>query len=564
VRHSSGEQRFTSVALTLALWVLCGCATSAPPAGLLRQQRLLADATRIVASQEGSPAPDEDDDPEDDIEQGRSAPVAMEDAPGDESGSRVRRLMREEDAPPEDGSEGSVGWRDGVGDGRPLPVPFSLDNFQGLLEQVGVSHEVLPRDGRTLSPEQAVRLLGHLLEAEVGLVEFPRQRMAAHLLLEVATGEGPVTREELHARMDRFHRLRVVRPDGYLVRTVTGEAVQRAGEVRLDPDGTLRAGRYEVGPFYAVEDGKLWPVDAGLEVPRGAKPLGPYVPDDGVVLPALEGAGLALGDTLEGLCRLAFHPSESLEGLAQLPGAVRVLFQNAPEYWEAFRQKPRGEQVRTVSRLLAHVLLTVGTSGAGVVKAVAWGEKLSRLSVPLLTLTKRGELVLRLVAVPGRAVAVAGQGLSVTWGLHQAKVGAGGGGGWVPPVGGPGQWVPKNERMSQRSRAFQHKVTKAPAGWVYRVQRNGEKADFDGFDVDQRLLQETKGLGYDKHFDADLKPKRYFQGARRLVRQAQRQQQVANGVPIRWHVAEPRMVAILKKLFRDAEIKGIDVVYTPQ
>jgi hypothetical protein len=44
----------------------------------------------------------------------------------------------------------------------------------------------------------------------------------------------------------------------------------------------------------------------------------------------------------------------------------------------------------------------------------------------------------------------------------------------------------------------------------------------------------------------------------------QRQQQVANGVPIRWHVAEPRMVAILKKLFRDAEIKGIDVVYTPQ
>ncbi len=131
-------------------------------------------------------------------------------------------------------------------------------------------------------------------------------------------------------------------------------------------------------------------------------------------------------------------------------------------------------------------------------------------------------------------------------------------------MGGPGQWVPKNERMSPRSRAFQHKVTNAPAGWVYRVWRNGEKADFDGFDFDQHLLLETKGVGYDKHFDVDLKPKRYFQGARRLVRQAQRQRQVANGVPIRWHVAEPRMVAILKKLFRDAEIKGIDVVYTPQ
>jgi len=127
-------------------------------------------------------------------------------------------------------------------------------------------------------------------------------------------------------------------------------------------------------------------------------------------------------------------------------------------------------------------------------------------------------------------------------------------------VGGPGQWVPKNERMSPRSRVFQHKVTKAPAGWVYRVWRDGEKADFDGFD--QGVLRETKGLGYDKHFDADLEPKKYFQGAKRLVRQARRQAQVANGILIRWHVAEPRMVAILKKLFEANNIKGIDVVYT--
>ncbi|MFE8596160.1 Tox-REase-5 domain-containing protein [Archangium violaceum] len=574
-----GGMRFSLVVLTLALLVLGGCARGAPLAGLLVSPRSHRPASAI-STQARPPGPvddsvrtavapgdpsstDEDDDPEDDVEEGPDASVLMADAPGDESGSRVRRPVREEDEPLEDGGEDSVGWRDGVGEGRPWPVPFSVDHFQGLLVQVGVSPEVLPEDGSTLSPEQAVQLLGHLLEAEAGLGEFPRQRMAAHLLLEVATGAGPVTREELHARLDRFHRLRVVRPDGYLVRAVTGEAVQRAGEVWLAEDGTLRAGRYEVGPFYAVDDGQLWPVDTGLEVPRGAKPLGAYVPDDGVVVPALEGAGLALGDTLEGLSRLVFHPGESLAGLTQLPGAVRVLFQNAPEYWEAFRQKPRGEQVREGSRLLANVLLTVGTSGAGAVKAVGWGEKLGRLSVPLLTLTKRGELVLRLVAVPGRAVTVAGQGLSVAWGLHLAKVGASGGGGWVPPVGGPGQWVPKNERMSPRSRAFQHKVTKAPAGWVYRVWRNGEKADFDGFDLEQRLLKETKGLGYDKHFDANLEPKKYYQGAKRLVRQAERQRRVANGIPIRWHVAEPRMVDILKKLFRNAGIKGIEVLHTP-
>jgi hypothetical protein len=289
------------------------------------------------------------------------------------------------------------------------------------------------------------------------------------------------------------------------------------------------------------------------------------VPDEGVVLPALEGAGLALGDTVEGLYQLVFKPGETLEGMAQLPGAMRVLFQNAPEYWEAFRQKPQGEQVRTVSRLVANVLLTVGSSGAGAVKSATWGEKLSRLSVPLLALTREGELVLRLVAVPERVVAVAGQGLSVTWGLHMARVGAGAGGGsnWTPPVGGPGQWVPKNEHMSARSRHFQHKVTRAPAGWVYRVWRNGEKADFDGFDFDQGVLLETKGLGYDKHFDAKLTPKRYFEGAKRLVRQAQRQERIANGVPIRWHVAEPRMVDILKKLFKQARVTGIEVVHTP-
>ncbi|HYO51825.1 Tox-REase-5 domain-containing protein [Archangium sp.] len=563
----------------LAALVLGGCATGAPPGGLfpglrphrltpafykeVREQPPVADSVRVSAPRDDANAPDEDDDPEDDVdeeeEEGTSGVVA--EAPEDSSRSRVRRPAVGKDEPLEDRGEGQVGWRDGVGDGRPRPVPMSVDYFQGLLEEVGVPADALPVEGHTLSPEQAVRLMGHLLEAEVKLGDFARQRMAAHLLLEVATGAGPVTREELHARMDRFHRLRVVRPDGYLVRPVTGEAVQRAGEVRLAEDGTLRAGRYEVGPFYAVEDGRLWPVDTGLEVPRGAKPLGPYVPDEGVVLPALEGAGLALGDTVEGLYRLVFKPGQTLEGIAQLPGAVSVLFENAPGYWEAFRQKPRGEQVRTVSRLVSNVLLTVGSAGAGAAKSATWGEKLSRLSVPLLSLTREGELVLRLVAVPGRAVAVAGQGLSVTWGLHMAKVGAGGGGNWTPPVGGPGQWVPKNERMSARSRNFQHKVTKAPAGWVYRIILHGEKVDFDGFD--KGVLLETKGLGYDKHFDANLDARQYFRGAARLIRQAKRQEQVANGIPIRWHVAEPRMVAILKKLFDANNIKGIDVVYTP-
>jgi hypothetical protein len=374
----------------MALLVLAGCATGAPPGRLFpglrphrltpalyeaREQRHADDSARTSISSEAENAPDEDDDPEDDVEEEEeSAPVAVASTPGGSSRARARGPAVEEEVPLEDRGGGRIGWPDGVGDGRPYTVPMSVDYFQGLLERVGLPAEALPVDGSTLSPEQAVRLMGRLLEVEVTVGDFARQRMAAHLLLEVATGAGPVTRQELHARMDRFHRLRVVRPDGYLVRPVTGEAVQKAGEVRLAEDGTLRAGRYEVGPFYAVEDGQLWPVDTGLEVPRGARPVGPYVPDEGVVMPALEGAGLALGDTVEGLYRLVFKPGETLEGMAQLPGAMRVLFQNAPEYWEAFRQKPQGEQVRTVSRLVANVLLTVGTSGAGAVKSAEWGR----------------------------------------------------------------------------------------------------------------------------------------------------------------------------------------------
>lgn len=585
--RSSGVQARGGGALPVllamvVLGLMAGCATGAPRGSLVsgwghssltpsffrssEGQRPTVGSDAASVPDDANPS-DEDDDPEDDVDEEERVLGAVAGEPeAPSSRAQAHRPEAGEEASPEDRGEGSVGWRDGVGDGRPSPVPMSLDYFQGFLAHAGVPEAALPVDGRTLSPEQALRLLPHVLDTEVTLGDFARRRMAAHLLLEVATGEGPVTREELHARMDRFHRLRVLRPDGYLVRPVTGEAVQKAGEVRLAEDGTLRAGRYEVGLFYAVEDGRLWPVDTGLEVPRGARPLGPYVPDDGVLLPALEGAGLALGDTVHGLVRTFVHPLDTLEGLTQVPGAVRELVRNAPEYWESFRHKPRGEQARAISRLTTHVLLTVGTAGEGAVAAASWGDKLSRLSVPLLSLTGKGELALRLVAVPGRVVTVAGGALSATYVLNTAAVGvaaAGGGPAWTPPMGGPGQWVPNNEHMSERSRRFQHKVTKAPKGWVYRVVRNGEKADFDGRDPVTGVLQETKGPGYDKHFDADLEPKGYFRGAKRIVRQAARQLRVANGVPIRWNVAEPRMVGILKKLFNENEIKGIDVVYTP-
>ncbi|WP_331118176.1 Imm52 family immunity protein [Archangium sp.] len=210
----------------------------------------------------------------------------------------------------------------------------------------------------------------------------------------------------------------------------------RAGAQRVGADALLApipeapsgVDEDEVGPFYAMEGGRLWPVDAELEVPRAALPLGPYVPDDGVVLPALEGAGLALVDTVEGLYRLVFHTGDTLKGLTRLPGAVRQLVQNAPEYWVAFRHKPPGEQVRDISRLTAHVLLMVGSGGAGAgtgaAKAGSVGGRLGRLAAPVFSLTGEGVVALRLVGVPGRVVALAGEVLNATYVLSVATTGA--------------------------------------------------------------------------------------------------------------------------------------------
>ncbi|ATB35398.1 hypothetical protein CYFUS_000811 [Cystobacter fuscus] len=442
---------------------------------------------------------------------------------------------------------------------------MSLDYFQGFLVQAGVPSTAVPADGRTLLPEQALGLLPHLLSTPVTLGNFGPRRMVAHLLLEVATGGTPVSRDKLHARMRRFSRLLVLRPDGYLVKLTTGGAVQKAGEVALADDGTLRAGQYEVGAFYAVEGGRLFPVDVTLEVPRGARPVGLYEPDDGVMLPVAEGAALAVVDMVEGLYRLVFHTEETLEGLARLPGAVRAMYENAPRLWEEFRHKPNAERVRTISRLTTGAVLLVGTSGAGAAKAASWGGKLGSMSVPLLSLSGDGLLAVRLVAVPvGGAVAVAGNALSATYVLHMASTsaqGAGGSGGW-PPVGGPGQWVEDTSSMSEQARDYQAQVTGAPKRWAYEVCRGTECVDYDGYDPTTGTLLEAKALEYEKWWDEALKVRWKYKGAQGLIDQARRQSRLAGGLRVRWHVAEPRMVAILKKLFQENNIEGIEVVHT--
>ncbi len=465
--------------------------------------------------------------------------------------------------------------------GELAPISLSLvhvDYFQGLLVRSGVPPSLLPGDGSRLSPAQAFQLLSWVLQAEVPLKDFGPWRMSSHLLWQVAQGSKPVSRDELHQRMRDFSGLLVLRPDGCLVRATTGVAVQQVGPVQF-LNGSLRAEGFEVGPFYTVRNGMLYAVEADLEIHPDTLLAGVYAPQEGTLGPLLEGAGQAVFDSVEGIVTLVLHPIQSLQGLAQLPSAVRTLIENSPEYWEHFRLQPHGAQVRAVSRLLTTVLLTVGSSGVGSARLASLSGRLGKLGVPVLSLSADGVLALRRVAVPaGQLVTAVGDGASAVYVLHMAhsgatRVGSGSGGGgsgggtparlWPPPPAGPGQWVRKNEGMKLAARQYQCQVTGAPEGWVYRVVHNGEKADFDGF-RDGALI-DAKGPNYDNKFTDELDPKPWFErtGAQAMLDDAKRQARVADGVPIEWHVAEAKAAEAIRVLLQRGLVHGIEVIHTP-
>ncbi|HYI00191.1 Tox-REase-5 domain-containing protein [Hyalangium sp.] len=447
---------------------------------------------------------------------------------------------------------------------------IDVDYFQGLMVRAGVPPHALPKDGRRITPDEALELLSWLLSADVKMRDFGPWRMASHLLWEVVNGEETVSRRELYERMHRFASLLVLRPDGYLVLATTGEALQYIDKVRLE-DGALRAEGFEVGPFYTVVQKRfLYPVDGSLTRHPDARVAGVFAPDDGVLGPAVEGAGWAVTDTVTGIVSLVMHPRESLEGLTQLPSAVRALIEHSPEYWEHFRSIPSGEQVRDVSRLLTNVLITCGTAGAGSARAVSAAGRWGRLGLPVLTLSARGTLAVSRVAVPSQALVTAvstGAGAVVI--LHMSARGAGGGSSgskpmpWTPPVGGPGKWVRKNEGMKPGARKYQSHVSGAPEGWVYRIERAGEKYDYDGF-KDGHLV-DGKGPNYDNKFLDTLEPKDWFEntGAQEMLKNADRQRRVAHGIPIRWHVAESKAAKAIRKLLAENGYGDIQVIHTP-
>ncbi|KFE60947.1 Tox-REase-5 domain-containing protein [Hyalangium minutum] len=161
------------------------------------------------------------------------------------------------------------------------------------------------------------------------------------------------------------------------------------------------------------------------------------------------------------------------------------------------------------------------------------------------------------------SVALSAEGAAVVLAPNAVAMAAGDstGGRTAPPSpGGPGEWVQANEFMSESARTYQSQVTGAPKGYAYCVKSGSEEADFDGFD--QGVLIEVKGPGYAQWISQQLDFLPIFKGSDKLLAQAQRQINVAQGMPIRWIVAEQKLAGALTKMFKGANLP-IQVVHVP-
>ncbi|WP_374268597.1 Tox-REase-5 domain-containing protein [Corallococcus sp. RDP092CA] len=195
------------------------------------------------------------------------------------------------------------------------------------------------------------------------------------------------------------------------------------------------------------------------------------------------------------------------------------------------------------------------------VKGLAVGAE---ATVPVLSLSAEGVLVLERVAVPaGRAASVLSGGPGAAIILQRANTASKGG----APAQGPGQWGPASESMSARARRYQEQITGHSADEAYWVGGVGPKSGgvkFDGFK--DGVLLEAKGPGYAKFFEG-LEPKDWFRhsGAKDLIEQADRQSKKARGSGgwIEWHVAEEKAAAAIRSLLREAGVEGVKVLHTP-
>ena len=532
-------------ALLLCVVVLTtGCASLTPAAG---RGRSLSYTPRVAEGPALVPSPSEEH---------PRAPAALPPSiAGPEVPERLgrRRGSREVVTGASPGSvTGAVG---GVSRGS-----TQEDAWEKLLTDAGLEERDERPLGGALSPTQAARLLGVLLRKPMTLRTFPPRMAVGHLLREVLE-KGGVSREELLRRVERFARVAVLRPDGYLAWTRTGRTQQKAAPVEWR-EGSFRAGPFELGRFYVSNGFVFQLADERLESVGGSVFVEVYDDADSVGR-TLDGAEAAFVKLALSLGQFFTRPLDSLAALKEFPAGVAALIASSPEYFERFRYMTRGEQVQAISELATNLLVTTGTATA-TTRTVTGALAGAEATVPVLSLSAQGALTLERVAVPvGRAAAVLGGGPGAAIILHRANMATQGAG----PSKGPGQWGPAKESMKPPARRYQEQITGHSADeayWVGGMSTAEGGVKFDGFK--DGVLLEAKGPNYANKFEDSLDPKFWFanSGAAEMVKQAQRQIESVRGmgIPIEWHVAEAKVAEAIELLFERNQISEIRVVHT--
>ncbi len=495
---------------------------------------------------------------------GRAEFVAMRYRPATPLPAPDTGAARRKKAPPAHDARVGEGTRMGLVTRSVLGGLRALDPFEEVLLLAGLDMiEALPPSEAPFTPEDAAALQALLLAKPVSLANFGPRLVAVQLLREVLEGEEELTREVLFQRVRRFKRLAVLRPDGYLAWALSGKTQQRVAPVQWK-DGAFRAHGFEVGRFYSGRNGMaFFPVDDQLQDIRRAGPLAEVYDDSDLSGRVFDGAEESLFELGQALAALIVHPLDSAAGLAQLPQEIAALIAHSPEYLERFRLMTRGEQIKALSKLTLTLLSTYRVAAGSTRTLMAAGKGMEAISVPALSVTAEGALVLERVAVPvGRTVMALSGGPGAAIILQRARTAARSG----QPAQGPGQWGPAHESMSPRAARYQEQISGRPASEAYWVGGKDHKSGgvkFDGFE--DGVLLEAKGRGYANKFNDDLTPKKWFapSGAKEILEQARRQLQLAGSTRIRWHVAEEKAADAIQKLLQNGNISGIEVVFTP-
>ncbi|WP_342376178.1 restriction endonuclease fold toxin 5 domain-containing protein [Myxococcus stipitatus] len=425
------------------------------------------------------------------------------------------------------------------------------DAWEKLLTDAGLeARDSRPMAGSSLTPLQALRMLGVLLDKGVTLGQFPA-RVAVGFMLREVLERGEVSRAELARRAERFSKVAVLRPDGYLAWVQSGRTQQRVAPVEWK-NGAFRAHGFELGRFYDGGSGVFRLLDADLREATGF-PIADVHDDADVISRSLDGAEEAfVGLALAVGKFFSSSPAENLDALRRMPAAVVALLESSPEYLERFKFMTRGEQVQVVSKMVTSLIATWGT--AATATRTLQGTALATAEVPLLSLSAQGTVAMRIAAAPtGRAAAVLSGGPGAAIILQRVNEH----GSPSAPSDGPGRWEPAMESMTESARRYEKQVTGAPDGFIYKV----EDVKFDGFK--EGVLLEAKGPGYAKFIPDAVENGGWYQGFRKIVLQAERQLDVANGTPVCWHFAEREAAEFVREILRNEGLGRIRVVFTP-